>query len=388
MEVIMPSLADLLRVQEEEQLKSKLLGQPTSLGSPEEYAAIQNAAPPPNMTGQNIAPPETAHPVGSFLNAIGGYAPQSKLPMQEQPATNKIGYTLGSIVRELGLKMNAPSPMQIESQKFQEQSEIRKASKEDRLGKVMELNNIKTYGSTLGEEDLKRLGLDASQYAEAGGATPRIGEDGKRVWDFMPEVQFRQKVAQGKFDTSEIEKFQLLSTENTRWKDVVDSLESIGINEKNAGPKDLGSISWESIETPMGPLSIPARFNLAGQYMKDPKYTAIKRKIEMAFQAMRTRVTGAQASDKELQYLRKIMPVLKDNPAVFYSTIIEMQNANVEEMKTRADVYSKFGRDTTEIQKYLGEQGANIKQPSGVPIPKLTNDQAWEIYQKSKVKTK
>ncbi len=93
------------------------LQEDATLGSPE-----GNMGTPKNMTGQRLPQVvESAHPVGALLNAIGGYNTPSQTPMSQQPTSNKIGYTMGSIIRELGLKMAATNPGQIEAQQGIEQ---------------------------------------------------------------------------------------------------------------------------------------------------------------------------------------------------------------------------------------------------------------------------
>lgn len=121
--------------------------------------------------------------------------------------------------------------------------------------------------------------------------------------------------------------------------------------ELGIGPNDLGAIEEEDIDSPFGPISVPARFNLAGQYMKDPKYTAVKNKMERVFQSYRKVVTGAQASDRELKMLRPLVASFKDRPEVFFANLANMEEEADSLLNSRFDMYDAFGRDTSKLRE-------------------------------------
>jgi len=235
-----------------------------------------------------------------------------------------------------------------------------RAEKESRLQKQYKVSNVKAFGGSFTDEELQELGIDLQNYAKAGGAIPTIDKKGNRRWNIMPYNVFQKKVEANKFSPTEIEYFRDRIEENKAWQNVVSGLNELGIGESNL--KQLGKIEFDMVRSPMGPVSIPARFNLAGQYMKDPKYTALKRNIELAFQKFRKRVTGAQASDRELRMLRVIIPSLKDRPEVFFSTINTIINDNLEGMKESLALYEAFGRDTTQIKSFLKERMEQSKK--------------------------
>src|SRR3990167_2206612 len=81
-----------------------------------------------------------------------------------------------------------------------------------------------------------------------------------------------------------------------------------------------------------------------------PKYTALKKKIERAFQAFRSRVTGAQAATSELKLLRPLIASLKDRPEVFFQTIKDLQFEANRAGETRLDIYRRAGRDISQFQ--------------------------------------
>lgn len=233
-------------------------------------------------------------------------------------------------------------------------------TKEERLTKQNNLNNLRMYGGTVDDENLKDLGLDMESYAKAGGAVATIGKDGKRVWQVMPYEQFKANVAQGKWNASEVKDFQTAVVENNQWKQILKTADELGIGEGDL--PYLGQIEFDVVNSPYGTFSLPARFNTFAQYAKDPKYTALKRQIETAFQAFRKRVTGAQAGEKELVYLRQIMPDLKDRPEIFFTVIKQLMQDNESELNAKLEAYKAFGRDTTDLETYM-ESFNDIKEP-------------------------
>jgi hypothetical protein len=270
-------------------------------------------------------------------------------------------------------------------------------SKEQRLQKQQQLNNVRMYGGEINDEQMKTLGVDMHNYAKAGGAVRVLGKDGKPVWEVMPYESFKTKVAQGKWAPAEIKDFQASVVENNQWKNVLKVADELGIGEKDM--QYLGEIEFDPINTPYGTFSIPARFNTFAQYAKDPKYTGLKRQIETAFQAFRKRVTGAQAGEKELVYLRQIMPDLKDRPEVFFTVIKQLMKDNVSELNAKLEAYKAFGRDTSQLEVFMtdkfdvdgsGSEGAGDDDtPEGTVINNPTTGERmilengeWKPYEK------
>jgi hypothetical protein len=248
-------------------------------------------------------------------------------------------------------------------------------SKEERLKKGQELNNLRMYGGEVDDQRLKALGADMESFAKAGGARPVI-KDGKRVWQVMPYESFKAKVQQGKWDSGERKDFQAYIAENQQWKNVLKTADELGIGEDDLAY--LGEIEFEDLNTPYGVMSLPARFNTYAQFTKDPKYTTMKREIETAFQAFRKRVTGAQAGEKELVYLRQIMPDLKDRPEVFFATIKQLIEDNRAELDAKLRAYQAFGRDTSELEKFLEVEYPDFEDEGSGDEPTATNPQTGE----------
>jgi hypothetical protein len=245
-------------------------------------------------------------------------------------------------------------------------NEAYRVNREARLQRQNDIANLKTFGGTVSDDDVQAMGVDLESYVKAGGGQAYLDAQGKRQYRIIPFETFQRNVAAGKWTDTEIEKFRTPIVENQRWSDVLTSLGDLGIGEQNLS--SLGRLEFEPTKTPFGPVSLPARFNLAAQYLTDPRYTAIKRKVEMAFQAMRTRITGAQASDKEIQRLRDIMPMLKDRPEVFFTTVRAIMDQNQKEMLEQKNMYEAFGRDTTHLDQYL----ATLTQPNPMIAAPMT----------------
>jgi len=217
-----------------------------------------------------------------------------------------------------------------------------------------EFDRIRDFGGEIDDEGIKTLnktiGADITPQLEAGRGIPSINrETGKRTWRVLSDKEWAEKLPK-RLEATEIEHLQKLQTERRAWEEVKSGLEELGITANTAG-----KIEFDVVNSPIGPISIPARFNLAGQYLQDPKYTALKKKIERSFQAFRNRVTGAQASDKELERLRPLIASLKDRPEVFFATIDDLSREAGVVAKDRLDVYKRAGRDISGFEGYFDD---------------------------------
>ena len=141
--------------------------------------------------------------------------------------------------------------------------------------------------------------------------------------------------------------------------DLRKGLEEIGVKD----PSKFGVIEEETIDSELGPVSLPARFNLVGQYAKDPKYTAMKRKLDRFFNQYRKVITGAQASFQELESLQQAVGSFKDRPGVFFANLGEIEKEMDKALNTRLDIYDDVGRDTTRVRsRYQRNAGVDLDQ--------------------------
>jgi len=175
---------------------------------------------------------------------------------------------------------------------------------------------------------------------------------------FGARKEATENVAQKYFKEPEIADIRDISDTRDTLKEVYSGLESIGVKD----PSKYGSIEMERIDSNFGPISIPARFNLVGQYAKDPKYTAIKGKLERAFNKYRKIITGAQASYQELGTLRKVFASFSERPGVFFENLKTLTDETDRMLNTRFDLYDSVGRDTSKLRKlYQGQEQQDLK---------------------------
>lgn len=164
--------------------------------------------------------------------------------------------------------------------------------------------------------------------------------------------------------------------------DTRDTLSEVRSGLQELGIKDItkfGGIESETVDSNLGPISIPARFNLFGQYAKDPKYTAVKAKLERAFNKYRKIITGAQASNQELSTLRKSFAAFTDRPEVFFENLGALEGETNRMLNTRFDLYEAVGRDTSKLRKIYQKESSteiptfsSIEELNAAKLPKGT----------------
>jgi len=290
---------------------------------------------------------------GLFAGLEEGLTARRETGGDESTIPYALGRLPGDILRgKLGLE----TASEASKRKRELNQEDYKMEKEKRYVFQNRMEYLKEFGGAVPKETLdemeKTLGFSISDQAEGGRATMELGLDGKPVYKFVPKEVWDLKVSQGKWDASEIEHMQKIAQEKTAWQGVKNQMIALGLTEEELG--NSGNIIWETVGSPMGPLSVPARIDWVGQFSQDPRYAALRASIEQAFQAFRLRVTGAQASDKELARLRPVLPSLKDRPKVFWARIDALDNQAQESWDSRVNLYKRFGRDTSQIEGYLG----------------------------------
>lgn len=186
------------------------------------------------------------------------------------------------------------------------------------------------------------------------------------------KAKARGDVQKSYFQEGEITDIRNLNDLKTNLSTMRKDLSELGI-ELGKG----GEIEEETIDSPFGPISLPARFNLASQYMKDPKYTAAKNKMERVFQSYRKVVTGAQASDRELKMLRPLVASFKDRPEVFFANLANMEEEADTLLASRFDMYDAFGRDTSKLRELYTPSKSEAKESASEdkPTPKTHRKQ-------------
>lgn len=166
--------------------------------------------------------------------------------------------------------------------------------------------------------------------------------------------------------------------------DTRDTLSEVRSGLDELGIKDItkfGGVEMETVDSNLGPISIPARFNLVGQYAKDPKYTAIKSKLERAFNKYRKIITGAQASNQELGTLRKSFAAFTDRPEVFFENLGSLEKETNRMLGTRFDLYDAVGRDTSKLRKLYQKEDSGGDSKTKFDADKEARYQAWKKSQ-------
>jgi len=319
--------------------------------TPEEIEAQQSLVPQEDFTQQS--PQQLPQQVQDIISR--------QPPPPEQPA---LFATKPSLSFDPATGKMSVSISKVENPQIKINREIRLAQENERRDFRNDFASLTNFGGTIGDTAIKRmedsLGFEVGDQLVAGRGEPMVDNQGNRKWRVLSNKEWDTKVTTGKFAPTEIEYLQKIKAEHTAWTNVLSRLDKIGISPETLN--SAGSVNFEDVKTPIGILSLPARFNLIGQLTKDPKYTAIKRDIEIAFQAFRIRVTGAQASDKELKTLRPLLAGMKDRPEVFFATIgNQMENAEIA-FKDRMDIYERAGRDISRFEDFF--QTGEVKTES------------------------
>jgi len=121
----------------------------------------------------------------------------------------------------------------------------------------------------------------------------------------------------------------------------------------------------KQVEQLIGPYKIQSYkgtlSNLMSQY-KYPELQVLKAEVEKAFQLYRKETTGAQASDRELQMLRPLLPSLTDSPAVFFGKIEQTIAGTQRAMNALLDAYSLAGYDVDAYYDKGGQGGQEYTQ--------------------------
>lgn len=204
-------------------------------------------------------------------------------------------------------------------------------------------------------QEVRQKALPAEIYGERKAATEKEGQKFLKE----PEIQYTRDLSDTRDTLGEVRV----------------GLEELGIKD----PTKYGNVVAETFDSEFGPISLPAKFNLVGQYAKDPKYTSLKNKMERSFQKFRKVITGAQASYSELQALRPLIASFQDRPNVFFEQLGSLENETDRMLGNHLDILDAVGRDTTKIRGLIKTKQA-MKQDDEAQVSALGFDPSkWEI---------
>jgi hypothetical protein len=128
--------------------------------------------------------------------------------------------------------------------------------------------------------------------------------------------------------------------------DAVKEYEAMGLDEVKT--------DWNLIKqmfSPAGPLSLEAKSNMLRQFT-NPRLAALADKLERVFQKYRTQVTGAQASDLEIQRLRPLIANLMQNPETFKRNAADLAKELDNAVSNRIGLQRIAGRDEKVLQGF------------------------------------
>lgn len=312
---------------------------------------------PPQQQPQQPQQPQSAgilkDLVGSIRPATSAYSSAQVTPEGNLQQAGWLRENLGTSTDDFLKQLLMLS--QVQQAPLEMQAEQRRLAGEERRTKQAERESIRQFGRSVGETEIPQLlddyGVDVNTMVETYGIPAQIdNKTGERRWN-LPDMYTQSTMAKNKPTTPEERKYlgDIFNAVDTT-QEILNNLKDLGIQDPNL----IGSFEVpEGFWSDMGPLSIPAKFNLAGQYSKDPKYSALKSKIERMFQQYRIVITGAQASDKELKSLRPLIINMTQRPGVFFATASDLVNEATRNADTRIQLMESAGRDTSKIREML-----------------------------------
>lgn len=249
----------------------------------------------------------------------------------------------------------------IQQAPLEAQQEQRRLGQEERRIRQEKAGNVRNFGVTVNSQDIQQLeqeGLDLNATIETFGIPARVDpKTGERKYTIPPQSVLSQRAGQQRVTPKEEEYFIDVFDAVDTMQEVLDGLTKIGVTDLGA----IGQIQTEGITTELGPFSLPAKFNLIGQFAKDPKFTVLKVKLERAFQKYRKLITGAQASDRELRMLRPLVATFTSRPDVFFQTAKDLIGEGDRVIDTRLDLMESVGRNTTKLRGLVDRRRSRVQ---------------------------
>ena len=308
----------------------------------------------------------------ALFNKLGGGEYNPNAPRTEAIGRDKAIKQLKSLIDI----QQAPA-----EQQFEQQTESRRRLDSDRRLRQEKVDNIKDFGGTidLAEQDVyqQETGLNLESLMMQGRANK--SKDGGKA-NIMSDQAYNRMISEGKFSPTEQQKIQIMTEELNSWGRVINKMEDLGIKE---GEK-LFDVEMEEETNPLmkklGFTSVPAWSKLARRMKGNERLEPIAKMLEQAFQKYRIRVTGAQASDKEIERLRTLVAGLTDNPGVFFDTIRNTMEGTKDDFNIMLDWKEKTGRDVKKYRTFMDEL-PQVKKSGVSKEDKLNKEQDTEYQE-------
>lgn len=261
----------------------------------------------------------------------------------------------------------------VQNQPLEYQQEARRQHAEERLTRQYELNKVSQYGGKITSQDIEE-NPELNSMIEGYGLRANVdSQTGERTWTIPDRYRQRAMASQQNVTPSEKEFFDNALDAIDTGNEIVQGLGEIGVSDL----RNIGKVQSETIMSEMGPFSIPARFYLAGQYAKDPKYTALKSKLERLFQKYRKVITGAQASYAELKLLRPLIASFSQRPDVFFENIKTMNDEGIRMLESRIQTSKDIGRNVGTLEETISKRRAKTSNQ----LPQGYSPDEWEVVQ-------
>jgi len=263
-----------------------------------------------------------------------------------------------------------------QSGSFEQQKEQRLLGQEERRVREQKLEVIGNRGGRVSESEMRKfnedLGFDSfSPIIEALGISGNVNKrTGERVFNIPANRDLNEIAKRKTIGNTEMKFFQTQFDAADTMQEVLNNLSGLGIDDP-AVLSEIGKAIPANYFSGVGPFSLEARFNSISQF-SDPKFNAIKQKLERAFQKFRKVITGAQASDKELRTLRPLIASLTSTPEAFFNIANDLISETNRSVDTRLGLMEDIGRDTKRLRARF--ESRKLKLGSSVASKGLNNN--------------
>ena len=271
----------------------------------------------------------------------------------------------------------------------QEQVEALKGAQMDELERRSALSNI-ANNLTL---NLAKTGAPVSQVQLATGAiapaaikTPEeammqgalAGPGGAALSQLGQDVEMKSKGSEFEFLRRQ-QAFQAAESEKSRASaENVAGIRSTGGQNKlkPLSDKEIDTISSLEDDIVIGQsivkditaspwLTGPAAGRIPGRGMVDPKFAEFQQGVQSWFDQYRSRITGAGASDVELERLKKTRPNISDTPSQLAAKVRAIEKLSTQVRTRKLKNLEKAGRDVRRFE-FDGKSG-NEEAPASTP---------------------
>ena len=262
---------------------------------------------------------------------------------------------------------------QREKFEFEKEKEARMLSQEERRNLQIKIDNVDSFGATIGpkefDEVLTTTGQDISDWQERWGLKKDKEENIR-----LPSKKERDViVGRETIPPAELEHLNDYVESADIMREVLVEIKKQGIEDPETF-RQIGKAIPRGYFKGIGPLSPKARFDLIAN-LQDPRFAALKDKLDRAFQKYRKIITGAQASDKELKTIRPLVANFLQAPERFFINANDIVSEADRAFNRRLDLMESVGRDVS------GLRGLIEAGPGGTTRTETTSSAGVNVQQ-------